>query len=248
MGRKTIVREEGSPAGAWMNTFSDMNTLLLTFFVLLFSMSSLKSAGFQEFFRAFSGDQLGLMQEGSDISSGLMIVNPIPEVPPRPVRSAWGAMIREGEEQTGGSALPESVEFSFSDSPDGAVLVILANNILFAPGSVELSEEASSVLRYMRVFLAELFTMSDRRVTIEGHTDDSGPREENYLVSARRAMAVLEFLLEDGVLPPSRFAVVGYGSSRPRAPNNTAGNRARNRRVQIVMEPPEASIFQTEEE
>ncbi len=246
MARKTIIRKEGAPSGAWMVTFSDMCTLLLTFFVLLFSMSSLRSEGFVEFFKAFSGDSLGLFQSGAVITSGEMIVNPIPEIPSDPVRSSIGLLFEGELEETAGSGPPDAVEATISDAPDGAVTFILVESVLFQSSSAEINPGAAGYLNRMKNFLAEILSHTDRRITIEGHTDNSIPTEEGFALSAQRAVAVLNALLQDTTLPPGRFSVVGYGPTRPRVSNDTEEGRAKNRRVSIVVEPPDRSIFLTE--
>ena len=73
-------------------------------------------------------------------------------------------------------------------------------------------------------------------IEVEGHTDAEGIDERNLPLSERRAQAVLNFLIKAGV-PTERIKAVGYGSSRPVAPNDTAANRARNRRIEFTVKP-----------
>jgi len=243
VARKTKTRFAGVPMGSWMVTFSDMNTLLLTFFVLLFSMSSLTSERFEEAFGNYGGDGLGLMNEGSGSYASSLIFNPMPEIPDNALRTAVRSLeVGEGTERRGWG-LPDGVEVSISDAPDGEIEIVLVDRLLFEPGSAELNPEASIFLGRLQNFLSVVFERTTRRITVEGHTDNSAPAEECYITSARRASAVLDFLLADGVLPPERFSIVGYGASRPKVPNDSDANRAQNRRVRIVVEPQEATIF-----
>ncbi len=231
-----------------MVTFSDMCTLLLTFFVLLFSMSSISSERFQEFFRSFSGDELGLMMEGDMVHSSDFVFDPLPEVAKNPTRAALVDLSSSVEEGLGSGSVADAVEFYVEDSPDGAISIVLAEKVLFREGSAELTAESGEFLELLRNFLARVLEVSDRRVIIEGHTDNSLPPRDAYILSARRAVAVLDFLLSEteergAWLPPERFMVAGYGSTRPKVPNDTPENQAANRRVRVFLEPPDASIF-----
>ena len=246
--RKTIIRLSGAPVGGWMATFSDMNTLLLTFFVLLFSMSSIRSETFQEFFRTFSGDRLGLMQEGATITESQLIYDPMPEVPKNSERSALVDLQRTLMERDLSTGVAGAVQLHMEDAPEGVIEIEIADRILFAPGSAELSDEAREVLPSVRVFLGRVLELSNRRVVIEGHTDSTIEPQQAFVLSGRRAVSVLNFLLTPGeddtvVLPPERFSVIGYGSTHPRATGDTPEDLARNRRVRIYLHPPEASIF-----
>jgi OmpA-OmpF porin, OOP family len=69
---------------------------------------------------------------------------------------------------------------------------------------------------------------------IEGHTDNSGSSEYNLQLSQLRAQSVESFLLGSGV-PPDRIRAIGYGETRPEAPNDSATGRQQNRRVEIVI-------------
>lgn len=72
--------------------------------------------------------------------------------------------------------------------------------------------------------------------TIEGHTDSDGPREQNVDLSQRRAQAVVTLLIAQGV-GAARLRAEGFGPSRPLVPNDSAANKARNRRIEFVARP-----------
>ena len=79
-----------------------------------------------------------------------------------------------------------------------------------------------------------MLLMAELNVRIEGHTDTTGTAAYNMKLSQRRADSVLAFLIESG-LASERMTAVGYGMERPLADNTTAGGRARNRRVELVI-------------
>lgn len=74
----------------------------------------------------------------------------------------------------------------------------------------------------------------EAKVEVEGHTDAEGTDERNQLLSERRANAVAEYLIKSGI-DAARVQAIGYGAQRPVAPNDTPGNRARNRRIEFEV-------------
>jgi chemotaxis protein MotB len=153
-------------------------------------------------------------------------------------------MIREQQEQ----AQREAVQFAQALSQeigDGAVEVETEGTKLiirvkekgsFDSGSAELKFAYIPVVAKIRDVLLGV----SGRVSIEGHTDNipyAGTRfESNWDLSAARALAVAHELFSDPRIDESRFQVAGYADSKPLVPNNSAENRARNRRVEIVIQ------------
>jgi outer membrane protein OmpA-like peptidoglycan-associated protein/tetratricopeptide (TPR) repeat protein len=105
------------------------------------------------------------------------------------------------------------------------------DDILFATDSWELSEDSKFILDQ---FVKFLNTNSTVKVTIQGHTDDIGDAGHNKTLSANRAKAVLDYIAENGV-DKSRLKSEGYGESKPKVPNNSASNRAKNRRTDFFI-------------
>ncbi len=111
--------------------------------------------------------------------------------------------------------------------------IVIKQQIQFAhnsadilPASTALLEEIADVLRT---------TPRIKRVEIQGHTDNTGAQDYNQNLSEQRAASVRSWLTDKGGVAPERLGSKGYGQSRPLVPNVTAGNRARNRRVQFVI-------------
>ena len=103
--------------------------------------------------------------------------------------------------------------------------------ILFGWASDDLDRRSHATLNK----LAEAArSCPDVAIEIEGHTDSEGADARNQPLSERRAQAVVDFLIKSGV-PAERMKAVGYGSSRPVAPNDTSANRARNRRIEFTV-------------
>ncbi len=74
-------------------------------------------------------------------------------------------------------------------------------------------------------------------ITVEGHTDNAGSREYNHDLSHKRAEAVKRYLSVHGGIPEAKIKTIGYGESRPVAPNDTELGREKNRRVELLITP-----------
>jgi OOP family OmpA-OmpF porin len=105
--------------------------------------------------------------------------------------------------------------------------------ITFQTGSDRFTPEAESVLEE----LYRQTVVTRTIVAIAGHTDADGDAETNRELSRRRALAVRDYLMRRAPVsfPEPRFRAAGHGEDMPVAPNDTAANKARNRRVEIEM-------------
>jgi OmpA-OmpF porin, OOP family len=132
-----------------------------------------------------------------------------------------------------------------ADRTERGLVVTLSDEILFDVDQAELKPGGMQQLARVAEFLRE---HPDRNVLIEGHTDSTAPDAYNLALSQRRANAVEDFLISQGV-DPTRIGAVGYGEQLPIATNETAAGRQANRRVEIVvldagapMPPPRAAL------
>jgi outer membrane protein OmpA-like peptidoglycan-associated protein len=110
-------------------------------------------------------------------------------------------------------------------------VITMSGGVLFKPGKADLLPAAQDQLSRVAAYLKN----SPRPVAIEGYTDSRGSPKKNQALSEARAQAVSDFLTSQGV-PAERVRVVGKGESSPVASNASASGRARNRRVEIVLE------------
>ena len=119
------------------------------------------------------------------------------------------------------------------DEARGTVITI-PGSVSFASGKASLLPSARSRLKQVATALKQGGDGS--KIIVEGHTDATGSPDKNQTLSERRAQAVRESLISEGV-PADRVQAVGYGQSRPVTDNASAAGRATNRRVEIVVQP-----------
>jgi len=126
---------------------------------------------------------------------------------------------------------PQHVAVSLSQQGD---VILRLTGLNFRSGSAVLPPESFATLDRVAQAI-ELF--ADRRVTIEGHTDSMGNDDSNRILSERRANAVFEHLRQRIEKRPVSMTAVGRGESRPIASNETAADRERNRRIEVILSP-----------
>ena len=223
--RKAKKNNQGAPA--WMVTYSDMVTLLLTFFVLLLSMAQLDSIKFQSAAGSLKG-AFGVMASSSKTE-----INRPKVVEFAPIEDDYVTRLYQRIETTiNRLKLDRDIELVKNR---GAVVLRIKDSILFAPGQAQVREPALPILKK----IAELVRPLPLNLRIEGHTDDqrvSGEEFGNWDLSVKRATAVLKVLATEKLLPLERMSAVGYGAEQPIASNATEDGKALNRRVDFVLE------------
>lgn len=243
MSRRKKAKKIESGGGNWLTTFSDLMSLLLTFFILLFSMSSVNNEKFNVMSASLQGALVGeagggAILEGNGISlestgsgngknldaSATANDNNIPEEVTKMYEEALKIIEQEGI----------SEQITVTSDQDGVYLDI-QESILFDSGKATISNIGKETL----VSLGELLDLSNNDIIVEGFTDNvpigRADYNTNWELSADRAMGVVRFLAEQRRIDPSRLSGRGYGEFNPVAPNDTPENRAKNRRVNIVL-------------
>jgi len=238
-GRQYTAQGEQLDPNAWMVTFSDLIMLLLTFFVMLLTMSSMDAkmlkdirsslnvaAGLLEYSGLSGVESLAkFVQEYHDSTKSIVLDQDRLKtlIPLTELDKLMSEQIKD---------LNELIEIT--DDERGIVLS-LQENILFDPGEAKIKKDFSNVLDS----IADAIASCPNDILIMGHTDKtpihSKLYESNWELSSYRALSVLEYFLKDKGLQPSRFSVGGYGPSRPLYPNDTPKDRALNRRVEIIF-------------
>lgn len=245
----------------WLLTYADMITLLVAFFIMLYAMSIVNKAKFQQIALSvrsgFAGDsavrsraeRLSNMAAPTAPESNMLV----------PLEGRGGKMSRFGlyTPHAWGSAFGVNPVFgsnplglpyharSHSERSNGSirvheekrglVLSIATDKILFKSGTAELRPESLWILDDV----ARACRSIPNDITIEGYTDDlpitTARYPSNWELSTARATSVLRYLSERAQISPARLCASGYGSTRPLVPNNSETNRALNRRVNVVI-------------
>ncbi len=235
MARKKKKKGGGKSSGAWLVTFSDMMTLLLTFFVLLLSMSSMDKSIIRQVSSVFTKD-IAFM---STKTSGK--VEKRFEILRKAIEKPWEILEKKKRIKDllfPDTVLPPEINKSTLEEnlkvlkrPEGVSLV-LTDKLLFPLGKTSLNNQAREILEEV----AKLARIWPAPVNVAGYTDDvPSPERGNMRISEERALAVLNYFLEEKNLDPQRFSVSAYGRHLPIADNETPAGRARNRRVEILF-------------
>lgn len=258
MARKK-KQEEASPGSpAWMSTFSDLMNLLLCFFVLLFSMSTMDvqklqqvAASFSEDFSIFSGGASAI-GDGILISNGVSQLNQLDDYINSTGKAADSDTnnneLEEFEEKqlAESEQLAEQIEESVDESQfaneidvdftSQYVSLTLNGALLFDSGSAELREEAKPLLDKIGQLLTRY---AQSTIEIEGHTDNvpihNAKYADNNELSSFRALSVFNYFMDTTFLDPAKIKHSGRGEYVPVADNSTPEGRAQNRRVEIKI-------------
>lgn len=249
--------EEGAPA--WMATFADMATLLLTFFVLLLSFANMDAQKFREMLGSVKdafGVQKQVFGEFRAESDSMLSSEVQREIATQMqaaqnaqgqaagagagTQSAADAMMQMEQAMSIIEALFENLEGVaevFMD--ENGITVRVNGGLMFASGSAELRPEAAPVMERVTALLGK-YTFD---LYILGHTDSvpiqTSRYPSNWELSAARATAALRYLVARGAVP-TRLVAVGFADSRPIVSNGTPEGRDRNRRVEFLFKNPES--------
>ena len=235
MARSKKKKEDSSPgAPLWLVTYGDMVTLVLTFFVLLFSMSSIDVQKFELMLLSFKG-AIGFMPGGKAIQEDSAVFGG------QPAQHAGESARVTPELQQIARNLRNYLRTEGLDKEivvridQRGVTVSLSDQFLFESGRAEIKPEGMRVL----FKIAEFIKDSVPAEAVEGHTDGvplrGGIYRDNWGLSAARAAAVASYLQDRAGFDPLKLQAVGYGPNRPLVPNDTPEHMALNRRVDLVF-------------
>ncbi len=246
------LRELDEKKGAgWMSTYSDLVTLLLCFFVMLFAMSSIDIEKFRAVLNSFTRN-VDVLPGGASVSNEALISSGVSQMTELEVyfesRSAMDST-EDGQElndemlklaeriksylQKQGYGSDVNVEYSAQ-----LIKLTLPGEILFDSAKADLREEAVELVEIIATMLKQDAFM-DKTIQIEGHTDNLPIHTIRYLsnweLSSSRAISVARRFIQNYGFSPDKIAATGYGEYRPVADNTTVEGRARNRRVEIKI-------------
>jgi chemotaxis protein MotB len=238
MGRSRKQTRDTLPGTmGWMVTFSDLVTLLLTFFVLLLSMAILDRSVIHKAFQTVTifEDESGSMrrQSATKVTTRYTIIREMIMDPWETVENSQ----RIKDLLFPDEVLPDAISRSTLEenleilARTEGVAILLNDKLLFESAGYVLKPEVAQILGE----IANLLLVVNAPVNVAGYTDSlPGRQMGNLELSGRRALSVLEALLGFG-LDPGRFSASGYGPAFPIDDNTTEKGRAKNRRVEILI-------------
>ena len=233
-----ISSDSGNDSPGWLTTFNDLVTLLMVFFVLLFTMGSVDTKAMEEFKNALQSG-LGIMGEGSFVS--IEVRNSRQDLGNAALLRQADGEVEPVDDQQEAAPIDEALEtfaaepgINVSYSNQGAHITF-EDFLLFDFGKADINSGGLAFLDKMAVLMQKI----PYPVRVEGHTDNvpihTARFPSNWELSIARAVSVVKYFAESGKINPQRLSAVGYGETRPLVPNDSPANRTRNRRVEIVL-------------
>lgn len=205
-------QEEQENIDRWLISYADFLTLLFTFFVALYALSTVDTKKVNEFSQSLN-------------QAFRVIESPIKNV-----------IIEKPEIFKFIESLKEkykSVDIEYKELPQG-YMIRIQDKILFKSGQYELTDESKQILDELSTILKQI----PNKISIEGHTDNIPISNEfirsNWDLSALRALSVLYYLREKGI-SPERLTATAHGEYSPIADNDTEEGREKNRRIEIII-------------
>ena len=245
--KEKIVKDT---AERWLLTYADLMNLLLIFFIILYAMSKVDQNKFDALSTALNQAFNPLQGSGvmpyPDKNSLIDRIKNTGEIENEPGKGKEGESEGTGAESKVMEILKEKVEELVKEmglqgivtvtQQERGVQISIPSNVLFKPGSDEIEGYAAGEIENIGKILNSI---SKNQIKIEGHTDAdpiNTPRfASNWDLSAARAVRVLRFLIEKNNIDGHRISATGYGEMWPITENNSEENKARNRRVDIVI-------------
>lgn len=216
----------------WIQTYSDTITLLLTFFILLYSFSSVDAQKFKQVATAMQSVLSGQAGDGiMNYSGDVPLVGETSQA-----SGGSGAESKETYEKVNNFLDKNDLKSSVEVTQDSrGVILQLRDNVLFETGQADIKPESKTILEKIN----DLINKFPNNIIVEGHTDNIPIKnykyESNWELSTERAVNVLRYFVQVKNQSPKRFAAAGYGEYRPIASNDSDSNRAKNRRVSILI-------------
>jgi chemotaxis protein MotB len=239
VGKHDVPEDPPQSAPEWIVTFSDMISLLVTFFVMLMSFSTMEPANEAVIQSAFGQNMGGILHN----DTGTSAVAPPPDdrmAATNPLRGASRPHSRppdelaENLEEMGQKLTEEHIALDFAEAPDG-LEVRFEPNANFAPGSAEVNPR----LRQSLVELARVLAHYSHLVVVEGHTDGAFSPTPDFptpeALALARASNSARVMLEAADMGRDLVQVSGAGARSPVGPNDTAAGRSQNRRIEVKI-------------
>ncbi len=226
MPRRRRKADDHENLDRWLLTYADLITLLLAFFVVMYSMSQVDAKKFGKMAQALSGVLKGgesvvkHKNEALNKGHGLLDIGNLRMIQQK-IEERFKEIDRQNDIKT--------------EITERGLVVHIMESALFRDASANLESRALEILD----LIADKTRDIPNHIRVEGHTDDRPINTlrfpSNWELSSARATEVVRYLSQSHNIPPDRISALGYGEYRPVRPNNSIENRAQNRRVDVVI-------------
>ncbi|QJD85936.1 flagellar motor protein MotB [Cohnella herbarum] len=250
MSRKRHEPHEEHADESWLLPYSDLMTLLLALFIVLYAASAANTSKFEEMSRAFKtafSSGLGILDNGAitqddqhkrDTNQDLPRANDgrkdkSREELKQQEQQNLEQLQKDFNKYIQKNGLSSQLETQLNQSQ---LLITIRDNALFPSGSANVKAESQKLASAIGQMLQQY---PDYEILVTGHTDNqpinTNEFPSNWELSSKRAINFMKILLENSAFDPKRFSAIGYGEFRPLESNDTDKGRATNRRVEVSI-------------
>ena len=226
---------DGGGSLRWLLTYADMITLLMAFFIMMYSMSVINLTKFRDVAISIRSGFGGMVPgQGQSIlgSNGQMSIKPSP-IAGDAAGVAW-QVVKPVQNYINQSPAAKKTVRVFMDRR-GMVLSLSSDRVVFGPGRADINASALPIMSR----IASVIRSFPNEVRVEGHTCDLPTRSElfpsNWELSTTRATNVVRYLIYEQRIPSNRLSAAGYADTRPVAADDSEKHRGKNRRVDFVI-------------
>ena len=239
MAKKKKKKEGGGPTGQeWLTTYSDMVTLVLCFFAIMFNPDEVTPSSMAQLTISFQARGMGANVGGNTVSPGRLaeLGHNVMSLPASDKGKTLGTAFKKAVSLFTPEIQSKKVSVT---SDERGIVISLASDVFFEPASARVNIEQSRDILLRLGALLSSPEVGGRKFRIEGHTDSmpidpDGPWQSNWQLSSERAIAVLNYLTAMGV-SDRRFQVAAFADTVPISSDTTPQGRAYNRRVDIII-------------
>ncbi|WP_099159577.1 flagellar motor protein MotB [Virgibacillus ndiopensis] len=234
---------------SWLLPYSDMLTLLVALFIVLFAMSEIDVQKYKELSQVFKNEFSGGQSIFENKESPVNKPNEMPiDIEKDKDKDKEKENDKENQELAKLQAMQQKINNYITKNKlseklatkltDEGLLVTILNDVSFDSASAEINKKGEKIAREVSEFL---YSDPPHQIVVSGHTDDRPIHNEKYAsnweLSVIRAVNFMRLLLQNEDLDPERFSAKGFGEHHPIAPNTSEENRAKNRRVEVLILP-----------
>ena len=221
--------EQGPEGGGWEIVYSGFAMILLCFFIMLSSFSSIEQTKVMRFVKSFT-DSVSILSGGIKLENGDIVLPTSSDIVDR--KSVLAHLYQKLKTLSENRSRENDISVAYSSE---GLVMRLSDHALFDVGVAEISPKAAALLKKVGAIIAD----SPYEVRVEGHTDDVPIKTfrypSNWELSTARAVNVLRYFVDTCGISSRRISAEGFGEYHPIASNDNAANRAQNRRVEIVF-------------